>query len=136
MTITDGFGLPESEDKKVDGATPYLKGVDFDGEGQVLEVVGMEAFIPDDPKYGVVNEYGAGGKVTKENHLIKTGVLKEGQSLRYNFNQEGTARHFDNKSVSFFFAIQNAKLEQGDKVSIKRKMGAVPTDVKWSITKL
>jgi hypothetical protein len=132
MTITDGF-FPEGEGEgKV---PPYLKGVDFDGEGQNLEVVGMEVVTPKDEAYGVKNTYGAGGVMTKENYLVKAGVLKEGQSLKYNFKQDDIERYFENNSVTFFFAVKGANLEAGDKVKIIRNKKS-NTEIKWTITKI
>jgi len=139
MSITDGFGFESNEEVKGDGATPFLKGSDFDGEGQVLEVIGMEVFTPKLGKngedFGVKNTYGKGGVLEKENYLLKAGVLKEeGQALKYTFKQEGVDKFFTNNSVSFFFAVNNAKLETGDIVTIKRNKIS-NTNVQWSIIK-
>lgn len=100
--------------------TSFLKGIDFDGEGKTLEVVKMDKFIPNDPKYGVKNEYGAGGIITKEHWFIKNGILKEGESFKYTFKDGDTIKTFDNSSLSFYFSFTKAELKEGDIVSIKR----------------
>lgn len=134
MSITNEF-FPESE-QTTDGVAPFLRGTDFDGDGQKdLIVVGLEAFTPDDAKYGANNTYGAGGIIVKENYLVKEKVIKEGQSLKYKFTQDGKDRHFNNHSVGFFFAIKNANLEPGDVVNISRVKKSA-TDVAWTITKI
>lgn len=133
MSITDGFGLEKKEDN---GISPFIKGADFDGEGLVLEVVGTEAVTPKDAQYGASNVYGTGGVVKKENYLIKSGVIAEGQSLRWKFKQDELEKIFDNHSAGFFIEMSKAKLEEGDKVSIKRIKGALPTDTKWEIKKV
>lgn len=133
MTITDAFGL-EHEERS--GVSPFLKGIDFDGDGQILEVVGMEVFTPNDAKFGVKNIYGAGGIIEKENFLVKKGVCKEGQSIKWRFKQDGVDKSFDNYSATFFITMSSAKLEQGDKIKLVRTKGALPTDTKWNITKI
>lgn len=117
------------------GSSKFLKGASFDGEGQKLVVVGMEKFTPEDPKYGVKNEYGAGGVVTKENWFVKEGILEEGQSFKYKFTQDGKEKEFDNSSAKFYFAFSKVDLDAGQAVSIKRKMNS-PTDVVWTIEKI
>jgi hypothetical protein len=134
MSITDGFGL-EKKDDEVKGESPFLKGIEFATEkGLELEVVNMEVITPSDVKFGVSHTYGAGGIITKENWLVKTGVLNEGQSLRYNFIKDGVSKYFDNHSASFFIAMSGAKVETGDNVLIKRT--GESKDTKWTIIKL
>jgi len=133
MNITDGFFV--EDENKVEGAVPYLKGVDFDGEGQTLEVGKLEVFTPKDIQYSAQNTYGVGGIIKKENYLVKTGVLKEGESLKYRFMQDGVEKYFSNHSAGFFFAVKNAGLELGDKVNIKRSKKS-NTDIEWTITKI
>jgi hypothetical protein len=132
-SITDGFGLEKTDEVK--GEAPFLKGIEFATEkGLELEVVGMEVITPEDVKFGVSHTYGAGGVITKENWLVKTGVCKEGQSLRYNFIKDGNAKYFDNHSVGFFIEMSKAKVESGDIVSIKRT--GESKDTKWNISKV
>ena len=120
----------------------FLKGVDFDGEGKVLEVVKMEKFTPalgkDGKNYGVANTYGAGGVVIKENWFVKEGLLKEGESFKYTFKDHsvlgGVEKSFDNSSLGFYFTFVKAELEAGDKVTIKREKLS-ETKVNWEIVK-
>ena len=134
--ITKGF-FPESDndDSAVKG---YIKGSEFDGEGLKLEVVGMEVYTPkkgeNGEDYGAKHTYGAGGVITKENYLIKEGILKEGETFKYKFKQDGVERNFDNSSVGFSFAVKNAGLKEGDIVTIKRNKKS-NFDIKWLITK-
>jgi len=113
----------------------FIKGVDFDGDGLILEFIKMEVFRPTDPQYGVTNSYGAGGVVTKENYFVKNGKLTEGESFKYFFKDEEKEREFDNNSVRFFFAYEKTKLQPGDKVTIKRNKKS-NTDVDWTITRV
>ena len=133
MSIMEGFGLPETKGESV----AFLKGVDFDGVGQVLEVVAINSFTPAKGKngedFGVKNIYGAGGKLEKENYLVKIGVLKEGDALKYSFKQGGLDKFFTNNSASFFLAVKSANLENGDVVKIIRHK-KTNTDVKWEIS--
>lgn len=134
MSITNEF-FPESEQVN-DGVAPFFRGTDFDGEGEKgLVVVGLEAFTPNDAQYGAKNTYGAGGIMVKENYLVKEKVIKEGESLKYKFTQDGKDRYFENHSVGFFFAVKNANLEAGDVVNISRVKKS-PTDIVWTITKV
>lgn len=118
--------------KNEGGGSNFLKGADFDGEGLVLEVVGMEKFTPNDPKFGVKNTYGAGGKVEKVNWFVKQNILEEGQSFKYSFNVEGVEKRFDNSSLSFYFAFTNLNPSRGDKILIKRNMKS-QTNVEWTV---
>lgn len=115
------------------GSSNFLKGSDFDGEGLVVEVVGMEKFTPEDSKYGIKNTYGAGGVLEKENWFIKQGILVEGESFKYSFNVDGIEKRFDNSSLSFYFAFTNLNPSRGEKILIKRNMKS-QTNVEWYIT--
>jgi len=112
----------------------FIKGADFDGEGLNLEFVKMEVFTPTDAQYGVKNTYGMGGKLEKENYFVKNKKLEEGQSFKYYFKDGDQEREFDNNSVRFFFAYEKAKLQAGDKVTIKRNKKS-NTDIEWTIAK-
>src|SRR5574343_878391 len=111
--ITDGFGFENQSQSE--GKAPFIKGIEFDGDGLRLEVVGMEKYIPekgeDGKDYGVKNTYGAGGVLVKEHYLVGKGVLKEGETFKYKFIEDGKPRYFDNCSVGFFFAIDKAELK-------------------------
>lgn len=113
----------------------FIKGAEFDGEGLRLEVVKMEKFTPADSQYGVKNQYGAGGVIAKKNYFVDKGILNEGESFRYSFKEEDKDREFENNSVRFYFAYENAKLVAGDRVHIKRNKIS-NTDVQWTIKKL
>lgn len=113
----------------------FLKGVDFDGNGLEVEVVSMEKFTPDDPKYGVTNTYGPGGVVTKENWFIKKKLLDEGQTWRYTFKVDGVQKVFDNKSATFYFAFTRVNPEPTEVLSIKRNKIS-DTKVDWTINKI
>jgi hypothetical protein len=118
------------------GVSPFIKGVEFDS-GLDVEVVSMEVFTPEDPLFGVKNTYGPGGVVTKEHHLIESGLLKEGQTFRYNFILNGAKKYFDNSSNSFYFAFSKVNPKAGDKLNIKRtKMGEGNTNIEWTITEV
>lgn len=114
-----------------DGGGVFLKGSSFD-EGLTLTVVGMDKFTPANAEYGVKNTYGPGGVVTKENWLVKKGILKEGESFKYRFIQDGINKEFDNHSLAFYFAFTNVNPEATDTVFIKRTMKS-KTDVEWEI---
>jgi hypothetical protein len=121
-----------SEYKQEGSESSFLKGADFDKEGLVVEVVGMEKFVPSDPKYGIKNTYGAGGVVTKENWFIKQGILEEGQSFKYSFIVDGVEKAFDNSSLSFYFTFTNLNPSRGDKILIKRNLIS-QTNVEWTV---
>ena len=120
------------EYKTEGGGSNFLKGSDFDGEGLVVEVVSMEKFTPSDPKFGVKNTYGAGGKLEHENWFVKQGILKEGESFRYSLSVDGVEKRFDNSSLSFYFAFTNLDPGQGEKILIKRNLKS-QTNVEWLI---
>ena len=131
VRVSDEFEVPRKE-------SSFLKGVDFDGEGKVLEVVKMEKFTPalgkDGKDYGVKNIYGAGGVVTKEHWFIKNGLLKEGESFKYTFKDGEMEKSFDNGSLGFYFTFVKADLMVGDKVLIKRDKKS-ETKIDWTIEK-
>lgn len=127
-SVSDEFEVERPE-------SAFLKGVDFDGDGKTLEVVKMDKFTPEDPQYGVKNEYGAGGVVTKEHWFIKNGLLKEGESFKYTFKQGDKDKTFDNSSLGFYFTFIKADLVAGDRVLIKRDTSVSKTRPDWTITK-
>lgn len=112
----------------------FIKGNEFDGEGLKLTFIKMEKFTPPDSQYGVKNVYGAGGKVEKENFFVKKGLLAEGESWKYYFKDGEKEREFDNNSVRFYFAYENAKLVEGDVVTIKRNKKS-NTEIDWSFVR-
>lgn len=114
------------------GSSSFIKGADFDG-GLEVEVIGMEKFTPNDPKFGVHNIYGAGGVVTKKNWFVKEGILNEGESFKYKFKVGGVEKSFDNSSLSFYFAFTKLNPILGDKINIKRTKES-DTKVEWFIT--
>jgi hypothetical protein len=97
----------------------FIKSSEFDN-GLTVEVVGMNKFTPNDPKYGVKNEYGAGGAVIKEHWFVKNGILAEGESFKYTFLVDGVEKTFDNSSLSFYFVFTKIDPKKGDILSIKR----------------
>lgn len=137
--ITDDFGFENEAGSEREGPAPFIKGMEFDGEGLTLEVVGMEKYTPelgaDGKDYGAKSTYGPKGVLVKENYLVSKKVLEEGQTLKYRFLQDGKPRYFDNCSVSFFFAVTKAELKPADKVLIKRNKIS-STNIEWSITKI
>jgi hypothetical protein len=136
MGIMDAYKSMGGEhvEGETTGVSRFMKGADFEGEGQKVVVVGCEKFIPSDPQYGVKNNYGAGGVVVKQNWFVKEGILEEGQSFKYRFTQDGNPKEFDNNSVSFFFAFKQKNPAEGAEVTIKRtKNPLTPTDVKWTL---
>jgi len=127
--VADEFKVESSD-------SPFIKGVHFN-DGLTLTVVGMEKFTPelgeDGTDYGVKNEYGAGGVLKKENWFVKKGLLKEGESFKYRFTQNGVEKTFDNKSFAFYDAFNTTNPEATDEVFIKRVAQVV--DGKASTTK-
>lgn len=113
----------------------FIKGAEFDGEGLTLEVVSMEKFTPSEAKYGVVNEYGPGGIVTKANYFVKNGLLKEGETFKYTFKDSaGNYRSFDQKSAGFYFAFTKLNPPAGSVIVIKRNKES-DKKVNWTIVK-
>lgn len=89
----------------------FLKGVDFENEGQNLEVVGFEVITPKDAQYGA----------QEGNWLVEEGKLKVGESFKYSFkNMEGEEKVFETTSPGFFIGFSKCDPNAGDKVSIKR----------------
>ena len=112
----------------------FIKGVDFDN-GLNVEVVGMEKFTPEDPKYGVSNQYGAGGVVIKDNWFVKQGILTEGESFKYKFIIDGVEKSFDNNSLSFYFSFTKIDPVAGEKLCITRTK-VTDTKVNWEIVEI
>ena len=112
----------------------FIKGAEFDG-GLKLKFIKMEKFTPVDDKFGVRNSLNKDNSI-KENHFIKEGKLVAGESWKYYFIDGEKNREFDNNSVRFYFAIENAKLVEGDMVEIKREIkDGDKTNIIWTITK-
>lgn len=131
MEKTNGVA---SEYKSEIPTSSFLKGTDFDS-GLELEVVGMEKFTPENSDFGVKHQYGAGGKVIKENWFVNKGILKEGESFKYKFLVDGVEKSFDNSSLSFYFAFTKVDPEAGSKIHIKRNK-ITDTKVEWEITEI
>lgn len=126
--VADEFVVPRT-------GGSFIGAEEFDGDGLVLEVVGMEKITPNNPKFGVKNEYGAGGVVTKENWFIEKGLLDEGQTFSYKFKVGDEERSFEKSSLGFYFAFTKVNPKAGEKVSIKRNKLS-DTKVEWDIAKV
>ncbi len=135
MSIADKF-IREGAVESVEGSSKKFLGSEDFNNGITLVAVDMQIFTPDDTKYGVKNEYGAGGVLVKENWLVKNGVLKEGESFRYVFKTEdGSDAIFENNSLSMYFSFTKANPNAGEKINIKRTANS-QFDIDWAITKV
>lgn len=95
---------------KMGGA--WLKAAEFDGEGLVLTIKSVETIKSSNPKYGAL----------PTDYLVKKEVLEEGESFHYLFeNAAGEEKMFDSKSAPLFIAMQQAQIEAGDTIHIKRE---------------
>lgn len=99
--------IKESADKL---GSNWLKGSDFDGNGQVLQLV--------KPLEVVKSQYGA----EAGDYLVENNLLQEGESFRYTFtDSEGIEKKIDSSSTPFFIAFKQCEeLGVGDWVHIVR----------------
>ena len=91
-------------------SSDWLKGADFDGEGQVLKI--------SKPMEKVKSLYGA----EEDDYLVKNDVLAVGESFRYTFEDaSGKERKIDSCSTPFFIGFKQCEeLGLNDWVLIKR----------------
>lgn len=95
----------------------FLKGEDLDA-GVTVKLVSAEAItLPEDKEKFAVN---------KDSKLVKEGVLKEGQTMRYTFSRkidlmdEWEDVVFENSSTGFYGALSSINPEAGQAFTIKR----------------
>lgn len=124
--MSDNF-FPEDvmeASEKIGGG--WLKGSDFDGEGQELQLAKpLEKVAPSNPKYGA----------DKDNFLVKNELLEVGQTFRYSFkSKDGLEKQFDSTSTPFFVAFKQCEgLAIGDWVIIKRT--GKTTETRYTVEK-
>lgn len=135
MSIADKYIVEGGEEGAEGTSKRFVNSKDFDN-GMTLLADGMEVFTPEEAKYGVKNEYGAGGVIIKENFFVKKGILKEGESFRYTFKTvEGGEVVFENNSASFYFAFTKVNPDLGDKLSIQRN-SISQFEIDWKISQV
>ncbi len=105
-------------------SSDWLKGADFDGEGQVLKIT--------KPMEKVKSLYGA----EEDDYLVKNDVLAVGESFRYTFEDaNGKERKIDSCSTPFFIGVKQCEeLGLGDWVLIVRTGKTDKT--RYSVTKV
>lgn len=91
----------------------FISGKDL-VEGVVVELSG--APTPVDQKEDTPDMY----KTKENNPLVKSGKMKEGQTMRYSFKKDGEDYTFDNSSWGFLKALLNLKPADGEKFKITR----------------
>jgi len=111
--------VPENLSKHT---SPFLKGEDFDGEGQNLIIKGFSVIKAGDP------EYGANDKTA----LLIQGKLQTGETFKYDFltidNEiDAVEKTFESTSPGFFIAFNKLAPEGGEKVNIRREGKAAKT---------
>ena len=101
----------------------FLRGKEFEGEGQILEVVGVE--IIKGSKYSATR---------KEDWLCQKEILQEGETFVYSFIQDGEEKIFESKSATFFIAMRQANPKPKDIIKITRTGEKFET--RYEVTKL
>jgi len=102
----------------------WLKASDFEGEGMTLTIKSVEKIKSGNPKYGTV----------ETDYLYKKEVLELGETFHFIFeNKEGEEKMFDSKSAPLFIAMQQAQIEAGDTIHIKRE--GVTDKTRYYVTK-
>ncbi len=123
--------VPENLSKHT---SPFLKGEDFEGEGQNLIIKGFEVITAKDPQYGADDK----------NALLQQGKLLEGETFKYSFTTipdpndiESFAeeRTFESTSPGFFIAFNKLAPEGGEKVNVRREGKATKTRYFMTIIK-
>lgn len=90
----------------------WLKAEMFEGEGMVLTIKSVEKVKSTNPKYGAV----------ATDYLYKNEVLELGETFHFIFvDSEGKEKMIDSKSSPLFIAMQQAQIEAGDTIHIKRE---------------
>lgn len=98
---------PEMSEKMNQGTGEFIKASEFEN-GLTLQIVKVEA---------VASRFGA----EEGDYFVETGVLKEGETLRYFFNApDGKERKLDSNSRPLSIAFEQAEIENNDWVYIKR----------------
>lgn len=113
--------VKEASDKL---ASNWLKGSDFDGEGQTLQLI--------KPLEKVKSQYGA----TAGEYLVENNILEEGESFRYTFiDAQGIEKKIDSASTPFFIAFKQCEdLGVDDWIRITRT--GTTTKTRYSIEKV
>jgi len=99
-------------------SSPFLKGEDFEGEGQILIIKGFSIIKANNEEYGA----------NEENSLFKQGKLKLGETMKYDFeNEDGEEKTFESASPGFFIAFNKLAPEGGEKIRVYREGKAAKT---------
>jgi hypothetical protein len=103
-------------------SSPFLKGEDFDGEGQNLIIKGFSVITASNAEYGA----------NKETAMYQQGKLQLGETFKYNFltidNEiDAVERTYESTSPGFFIAFNKLAPEGGEKVNIRREGKAAKT---------
>ena len=87
----------------------WIKAPEFDGDGLVLQIKATEK---------IKGQYGA----SADDSIVERGLLEEGESFRYTFEDAtGAERKHDSASFPLFIGMQQAELNFGDWLHIKRE---------------
>lgn len=107
-------------------SSPFLKGENFDGEGQILIIKGFSVIKANNEEYGA----------NEESALFKQGKLQVGETFKYDFETvDGEERTFETVSPGFFIAFNKLDPQGGEKVNIKREGKATKTRYFMTIVK-
>lgn len=90
----------------------WIKASEFEGEGLTLKIKKVEKVRANNPKYGA----------EEKDYLVKNEILEVGETFKYLFEDaEGNEREHDSASTPMFIGFQQAELEGGEWVKIRRE---------------
>jgi hypothetical protein len=99
------------------GGGEFLKASNFEGNGMTLEVKDFKVIRAKNADFGA----------NSNDYLMTSGMLKEGETIRYTFRTmpdkdgfDGSDKTFDSKSVGFYISFSQLDPEKGDKIHIAK----------------
>lgn len=105
MAIFDDKTMEAAE--KMGGG--WVKAKEFEGAGLTLKIESTER---------IKSQYGA----KAEDGIVERGILEEGESFRFTFeDEEGNERKHDSSSFPMFIGMQQAELNFGDWLHIRKE---------------
>ena len=103
-------------------SSDWWSGEDFEGEGQVVQVVSVEP---------VASAYGA----AEDSYWVEQDILQVGQTFRYTLKDaEGVEKKWDSTSRPLAIGLQQAEVEANDWIKLQR--AGKGKDTRYTATKV
>ena len=121
----------EYREKTSTGSGEFLKAGNFEGSGMTLEIKDFKVIRAKNADFGA----------NSNDYLMTSGMLKEGETIRYSFRTlpegdgfDGSDKTFDSKSVGFYISFSQLDPDKGDRIHISKS--GTGKNTRYEITKV